>query len=141
MRSDRKVNGGNSNRGPSLPAVKKKHGSRCVPQFLRDLLRACDLSREDWYDDLLTEPSPFFSPRANAIWRTMPPMEQGRWLTGQLWNDTGIMPWLTCEELELGRGSSYAVAARKLRAQLVPDCRTESVRPEGSKTPSESVSE
>jgi hypothetical protein len=103
--------------------VKKKHGSRVVPQFLRDLLQGCGLERDDWYDDLLTHEAPFFGNARNAVWAQMTALERAKWLTGQLYNDTGIMPWSLCEDLCLPQGSSYAQGARKLRVRLPPEVR------------------
>jgi hypothetical protein len=41
-----------------------------------------------------------------------------RWLLGQLWNCTDIMPVMLCEDLEVTQGSTYARAVRKLAQQL-----------------------
>ena len=47
-------------------------------------------------------------------------VEQGRtlrWLFGQLWNCSDIMPGIDCDELDLPRGSTYARAVRSLRVR------------------------
>ena len=37
-----------------------------------------------------------------------------RWLIGQLWNCSDVMPSEYCEELELPQGSTYAQAVRSI---------------------------
>lgn len=37
-----------------------------------------------------------------------------RWLLGQLWHCSDIMPGYVCEELDMPRGSTYAMAVRTL---------------------------
>ena len=37
-----------------------------------------------------------------------------KWLLGQLWNCTDIMPAASCDELDMPRGSTYAMAARRV---------------------------
>ena len=49
-------------------------------------------------------------------------MEKGltlRWLLGQLWNCSDILPGDKCDDLGLPSGSSYAQAARTLRAAIL----------------------
>ena len=41
-----------------------------------------------------------------------------RWLLGQLWNCTDILPGVFCDELELSRGSTYAKAVRHIAGTL-----------------------
>jgi|SaaInl4_135m_RNA_FD_contig_21_2495795_length_470_multi_9_in_0_out_0_1 hypothetical protein len=41
-----------------------------------------------------------------------------RWLLGQLWNCTDVMPGVYCEMLDLERGSTYAMGVRSLRQEL-----------------------
>ena len=53
-----------------------------------------------------------------AWWAGLTVEQRARWLTGQLWNCTDIMPSLACEQLELPLGSTYARAARHLRDTL-----------------------
>lgn len=44
--------------------------------------------------------------------------ERLRWITGQLWNCTDILPGEVYDELDLTTRRTYAAAARRLRAQL-----------------------
>jgi hypothetical protein len=44
--------------------------------------------------------------------------QRALWLTGQLYNDTGIMPSGTCEDWNLPQGSTYAMGARVARKDL-----------------------
>ena len=47
--------------------------------------------------------------------------EEGRpikWLIGQLWNCSDVMPGSYCLDVDLPRGSSYAQAVRKLAKDL-----------------------
>ena len=37
-----------------------------------------------------------------------------RWIVGQLWNCTDVMPAYVCETLDLRRGSTYATGVRSL---------------------------
>jgi hypothetical protein len=75
--------------------------------------------QEDWYkhmedDEVLL----FFNPEKEKWWNTLSLKEKGRWLIGQLWNCTDIMPSVYCDILELNLGSTYAMAVRKLRAEM-----------------------
>jgi hypothetical protein len=40
-----------------------------------------------------------------------------RWVVGQLWNCTDILPRVYCDEADLPPGSTYAQAARRIAAQ------------------------
>ena len=40
------------------------------------------------------------------------------WLVGQLWNCTDIVPSATCWSLDMPQGSTYAQAARVVKARL-----------------------
>lgn len=42
-----------------------------------------------------------------------------RWLVGQLWNCTDILPGTECEDLDIPRGSTYAQAVRGTTVQSV----------------------
>jgi hypothetical protein len=44
--------------------------------------------------------------------------DEARRLSGQLWNCTDVLPSSLCGDLDLAQGSTYAVAARKLRQEL-----------------------
>jgi hypothetical protein len=48
----------------------------------------------------------------------MTPIQRAAWLTGQLWNCTDMVPQMTCRDLDIPPGSTYAVAVRRLRAEL-----------------------
>jgi len=37
-----------------------------------------------------------------------------KWLLGQFWNCSDILPGDVCDEIDLPRGSSYSIAARRL---------------------------
>ena len=41
-----------------------------------------------------------------------------RWLVGQLWNCTDVMPGLDCDTLDLPAGSTYAQGAREISRRL-----------------------
>lgn len=41
-----------------------------------------------------------------------------KWLIGQLWNCTDVMPGSACDAIDLSRGSTYARAVRKLLSEL-----------------------
>ncbi len=41
-----------------------------------------------------------------------------RWLFGQLWHCSDIMPWDLCAELEMPAGSTYASAVQALSAEM-----------------------
>jgi hypothetical protein len=51
-------------------------------------------------------------------WDRWPTKRRAQWLLGQLHNCTDIMGSILCAELDLPVGSTYARAARKLRAEL-----------------------
>ena len=91
-----------------------------APGHLREAVEVCAEHRDGpWWASLATrEPLEWWSPARQAWWNGLPARERGRWLTGQLWNCTDTVPGETCELLGLPRGSSYAQAARALRATL-----------------------
>ena len=97
--------------------VKKKYG-RLVPQFLRDMFQELQPFRRGWPARLMDGTEPFFSKEKNEDWAHMDANQRALWLTGQLYNDTGIMPSDTCEDLNLPQGSTYAMGARTLRKDL-----------------------
>jgi hypothetical protein len=41
-----------------------------------------------------------------------------RWLLGQLWHCSDIMPWNLCDDLDMQRGSSYAAAVQRVSARV-----------------------
>jgi hypothetical protein len=43
-----------------------------------------------------------------------------RWLMGQLWHCSDIMPWDVCEQLDMPRGSTYASAVQLLAKDRAP---------------------
>ena len=59
-----------------------------------------------------------FGARLAERWAGLTVEQRARWLTGQLWNCTDIMPSLACEQLELPLVSTSARAARHLRDTL-----------------------
>jgi hypothetical protein len=100
--------------------VKKEYG-RLVPQLLRDMFQELQPFRRDWPARLMEDTEPFFSKENNEIWARMDANQPALWLTGQLYNDTGItgiMPSDTCDDLDLPHGSTYAMGARAARKEL-----------------------
>ncbi|MEK7996030.1 MAG: hypothetical protein AAB403_19695 [Planctomycetota bacterium] len=92
-----------------------------APGHLRDAFGACwdVLSAEHWYDALAEEDALlFYEPKMQRKWEAMALTERARWLIGQLWNCSDIMPSDLCSTLEMPEGSTYAQAVRKLRADL-----------------------
>lgn len=86
---------------------------------LTEAFVACieDPNSSPWYsaledNDVLS----FFRPEMQRRWTAMSLKERGRWLLGQLWNCSDIMPGSLCDDLELRHGRTYAVAARELKA-------------------------
>jgi hypothetical protein len=57
----------------------------------------------------------FYADKTRARLEAMNADEQLRWLSGQLWNCTDILPGGVCSELDIRQGSTYAQAARLLR--------------------------
>ncbi len=41
-----------------------------------------------------------------------------KWLLGQLWDCSDIMPGMLCDNLEMHHGSTYAAAAQRLAAAI-----------------------
>ena len=44
-----------------------------------------------------------------------------RWLLGQLWNCTDVLPSQYCEILGIDQGSTYAIAVRMLKSETQTD--------------------
>lgn len=59
-----------------------------------------------------------FSAGLAEWWAGQTVEQRARWLTGQLWNCSDVVPSTTCMELDLPQGSTYARAARHLRSAL-----------------------
>jgi hypothetical protein len=57
----------------------------------------------------------FYADKTRARLEDMNADEQLRWLSGQLWNCTDILPGDVCTELDLRQVSTYAQAARLVR--------------------------
>ena len=75
--------------------------------------------RSQWYDRLVDDIADnVYDEDQQKWWKILSTLERGKWITGQLWNCTDIMPGTLCDDLELPRGSSYAKGARKLRSQI-----------------------
>jgi hypothetical protein len=78
-------------------------------------LQPCD---DDCPAGLMDEEGPFRREDQNEIWARMDANQRALWLTGQLYNDTGIMPSGTCGDWNLPQGSTYAMGAREARKDL-----------------------
>ena len=77
--------------------------------------------QENWYELLSSEDALYFhDPKMQRRWEAMSAVERGRWLIGQLWNCTDILPCLAGSDdfIDLPAGSTYATAVRKLRAEM-----------------------
>ena len=101
-----------SNRGGHAPGHLREAFVECLERF--------DLGEsENWYDTLSDDQVlSFYRPEVQNHWGKLPAVDRTKWLTGQLWNCTDILPSSVCYQLELKQGSSYAIAARELRAYL-----------------------
>ena len=90
-----------------------------APDHLRDALVQCieDPTPGPWY--LALEDENLLPCCRPDLWCIMKSHDRGWWLTGQLWNCTDVLPGTNCDNLGLPRGSTYAVAARKLRDELL----------------------
>jgi hypothetical protein len=83
-----------------------------APGHLRDAFEnAIDESgkhSDDWYPYLGDEqPVFFYDPRMQDRWDQLSPRERGRWLIGQLWNCTDIMPSDLCSNLDIPSGNTF----------------------------------
>ena len=58
----------------------------------------------------------FFNDRKQAWFASLTADEQLWWLAGQLWQCTDILPGHVCDDLGIPLGSTYAQAARHIRA-------------------------
>ena len=102
--------------------------SNLAPQFLRDMFQESQYNKCDpWFDCLDEEfgENHLYEGEILIRWRGMNSRERGLWLTGKLWNDTGIMPSMLCNHLDLASGSTYARAVRKLREDSWRDLQPE----------------
>jgi len=79
-----------------------------VPGHLRDAFVCLIEGKESVAEE-------FYVDKTRARLEAMSANEQLRWLSGQLWNCTDILPGGVCTELDLRQGSTYAQAARLLR--------------------------
>lgn len=94
-----------------------------APGYLRDAFElAVDRGTRDWqtrwYEVLDEESIALSDPAKQQMWNSFSPEERGRWLTGQLWNCTDILPSTYCQTLDLPSGSTYAMAARILKKTM-----------------------
>jgi hypothetical protein len=79
-----------------------------APGYLRDAFVCLIEGKESVAEE-------FYADETRARLEAMSADEQLRWLSGQLWNCTDILPGGVCTELDLRQGSTYAQAARLLR--------------------------
>lgn len=79
-----------------------------VPGHFRDAFVCLIEGKESVSDE-------FYADKTRAHLEAMNADEQLRWLSGQLWNCTDILPGGVCSELDIRQGSTYAQAARLLR--------------------------
>ena len=92
-----------------------------APGHLRDALLDCFEGQvsKPWYKPLgESEALVFRHQEMQAAWDVMGLKQRAQWLIGQLWNCTDVLPSMACENLDIQRGSTYAQAARKLKADL-----------------------
>lgn len=96
-----------------------KPTSNCASQYLRDMFQGSlwETEADPWFVVLDEEfgENHIWSGKVLSKWKSMNEKERGRWLTGVLWNDRGIMPSGLCDILDLPQGSSYARGSRKVR--------------------------
>jgi len=96
------------------------HGGH-TPGHLREAFLSCfDGQASDvWYEPLGEEETlELFDPKKQEAWDAMDLKGRARWITGQLWNCTDILPHMICADLDIPPGSTYARAVRNLRAEL-----------------------
>lgn len=92
-------------------------------QHLRDMIAdsLCVYEADPWYSVLDDQFGIDHLRKEKHLsdWYTLDTKQRALWLTGQLWNDRGIMPSDLLSVLELPEGSTYAVGVRKLRYELL----------------------
>jgi hypothetical protein len=94
-------------------------GGHAPGHLRRSFLDCLESNQEPWYALLGDSDTLFFyNAQQQARWHRMTLPERARWLTGQLWNCTDTLPESICWDLDIEEGSSYAMAARKLRLEL-----------------------
>lgn len=73
--------------------------------------------RDMFYDIMLCGETGqmFFDDTRQARFASMDVEDKKRWLAGQVWHCTDIMPSELCEELDIQQGSTYAQGARQIR--------------------------
>lgn len=102
---------------------------RLAPQFLRDMFHEsqCHFECDPWFDCLDEEfgENHLYEGPNLSKWMSMSKRERGLWLTGKLWNDTGIMPSSLCWVLDIPSGNTYAQGVRKLRERSWLDLQPE----------------
>ena len=86
-----------------------------APGHLRESFDACFSGHvsEPWYVPLGKE-----GMLLNATWEGLDLKQRARWLIGQLWNCSDILPRDCCEGLDVPIGSSYATGVRTLRSTV-----------------------
>ena len=96
------------------------------PRYIRDAFHKCiylkslkgphkSLRDDPWYAALADKDSiSFRSSQMQRRWDKMDLAARGKWLVGQLWNCTDILPNSYCQVLHLPQGSTYAKAGRRL---------------------------
>ena len=94
------------------------HGGH-APGHLRDaLLDAIDAQFAgggEWWDELEMF---FYNERRQQRWDGAAPKERARWVLGQLWNSTDIVPGSICDAAGVPMGSSFASLVRQLVLDL-----------------------
>lgn len=60
----------------------------------------------------------WFGRQKASWWEGLDNRARAEWLVGQLWHCTDTLPGSECDGLDLPQGSSFAVAARKVRSLM-----------------------
>jgi hypothetical protein len=84
-----------------------------LPGHLRDGFVALVIEGDEEAEGLF-----FYDSDKQEQWERMNAGERRRWLCGQLWNCTDVLPVFYCDEVGLPQGSTYAQAARRIRQTI-----------------------
>jgi hypothetical protein len=88
-----------------------------APGHLRDLLLEAFDEAVDrpWWEHLKIT---FYDSKQQNSWTRTSPMGRARWVLGQLWNCTDVVPGYMCDNHDFPRGTTYAQVVRRLRKEI-----------------------
>jgi hypothetical protein len=111
-----------ANRTLQRPAYRANRGGHAPGHLRQALLDTLNNYTRNvyWFEPLQEDPDLliFRDPRKQKHWESMPATHKARWLCGQLWNCSDIVPASTMSDFRDLRTRTYAALVRHLKTEI-----------------------